>query len=69
MPDKTIKCVECGTEFYFSEGEQAYYAERGYQEPKRCKECRIKAQARREARQAKQQQNAEQEKPQEEKAQ
>ncbi len=67
MPDKTIKCVECGTEFNFSEGEQAYYAERGYQEPKRCKDCRVKAQARRDARKA-QQQKAEQEQPQEEKA-
>ena len=58
MPDKTIKCVECGNEFTFTEGEQNYYAERGYQEPKRCKDCRLKAKARREARQAKQAEEA-----------
>ena len=42
MPDKTIKCVEknCGQEFTFTEGEQAFYESRGYTEPKRCKECR-----------------------------
>ncbi len=48
MPDKTIKCVDCGNEFVFTEGEQAFYEEKGFHEPKRCKECRQKAKAARE---------------------
>ena len=35
-------CVECGTEFVFSAGEQAFYQEKGYtNKPKRCRECRM----------------------------
>ena len=34
--DKTLKCVECGTEFVFSASEQEFYAEKGFtNEPKR----------------------------------
>ncbi len=41
--DKTIKCVDCGEEFTFTAGEQAFYAEKGFtNEPKRCKACREK---------------------------
>ncbi|MFQ5864189.1 MAG: zinc-ribbon domain-containing protein [bacterium] len=42
MADKTLTCVECGQEFIFSEDEQQFYSERGFQEPKRCKSCRAK---------------------------
>ncbi|MCQ2815078.1 MAG: zinc-ribbon domain-containing protein [Bacilli bacterium] len=52
MEDKTLVCVECGKEFTFTEGEQAFYAEKGFQEPKRCKECRQKAKERRNAKRA-----------------
>ncbi len=39
--DETLVCVECGNEFIFSAGEQAFYAEKGYtNKPKRCKACR-----------------------------
>ena len=39
--DKTIKCVDCGTEFTFTARDQAFYAEKGFNnEPKRCKACR-----------------------------
>ena len=39
--DKTIKCVDCGTEFVFTASEQEFYAEKGFtNEPKRCKPCR-----------------------------
>lgn len=37
-----IKCRDCGTEFAVDEKEQAWYAERGLQIPKRCKPCREK---------------------------
>ena len=39
--DKTLVCRDCGNEFVFTAGEQAFYAEKGFQnEPTRCKECR-----------------------------
>lgn len=39
--DETLVCVECGKEFVFSAGEQAFYKEKGYMnKPKRCRECR-----------------------------
>ena len=39
--DKTLVCKDCGNEFVFTAGEQAFYAERGFQnEPKACKDCR-----------------------------
>ncbi len=39
--DKTIKCRECGTQFLFTAGEQAFFAEKGLlNEPQRCPECR-----------------------------
>ena len=39
--DKNLVCKECGNEFVFTAGEQAFYAERGFQnEPQRCKACR-----------------------------
>ncbi len=41
--DKTLVCKECGQEFIFSAGEQAFYEERGFEhEPQRCKACRNK---------------------------
>lgn len=39
--DETLVCVECGNEFVFTAGEQAFYKEKGYQnKPKRCRNCR-----------------------------
>ena len=39
--DKTLTCRECGAEFVFSASEQAFYAEKGFQnEPGRCPNCR-----------------------------
>lgn len=38
---KTIVCKDCGTEFEFSAEEQAFFAEKGFQnEPTRCQPCR-----------------------------
>ena len=43
MPAQFIKCVECGSDFEFSEGEQKFYIEKGFDNtPKRCKPCREK---------------------------
>ena len=30
MADKTLVCSDCGNEFVFTEGEQAFYAEKGF---------------------------------------
>jgi len=39
--DKVLVCRDCGKEFLFSAGEQAFYAEKGFQnEPTRCRNCR-----------------------------
>ncbi len=41
MPDKTITCKDCGKEFSFTESEQAFYKEKGFEnEPQRCPDCR-----------------------------
>ena len=41
--DKVLKCVECGAEFVFTAGEQAFFADKGFKnEPKRCKPCKSK---------------------------
>ena len=46
--DKTLVCKDCGEEFTFTAGEQAFYAEKGFtNEPQRCKTCRDKKKAER----------------------
>ncbi|WP_010251415.1 zinc-ribbon domain-containing protein [Acetivibrio cellulolyticus] len=41
MPDKTLTCKDCSADFVFTEGEQAFYQEKGFQnEPQRCPTCR-----------------------------
>jgi len=44
--DKYIQCSDCGTAFYFSAGEQAFFESKGYtNDPKRCPSCRQVRQA------------------------
>ena len=52
MADRTLKCKDCGQDFVFTEGEQAFYKEKGFEnEPQRCPTCRkAKKQARYETR-------------------
>lgn len=41
MADKTLICKDCNKEFVFTEGEQAFYKEKGFEnEPQRCPDCR-----------------------------
>ena len=41
MADKTLVCSDCGKEFIFTEGEQEFYKEKGFEnEPKKCPDCR-----------------------------
>jgi CxxC-x17-CxxC domain-containing protein len=49
MSDRTLTCRDCGRNFVFTAGEQAFYAERGYTEPQRCPECRAARKAERNA--------------------
>jgi DNA-directed RNA polymerase subunit RPC12/RpoP len=39
--DRTLVCKDCAKEFIFTEGEQAFYKEKGFEnDPVRCPECR-----------------------------
>ncbi len=39
--DKELKCVDCGTTFVFSAGEQAFFNDKGFtHDPKHCKQCK-----------------------------
>lgn len=40
MPNLKIKCNVCGDEFIFTEGEQKFFAERNFKQPKKCQKCR-----------------------------
>ena len=41
MADKTLVCKDCNAEFIFTENEQAFYKEKGFEnEPQRCPACR-----------------------------
>jgi hypothetical protein len=38
--DETIRCSDCSLDFVFTAGEQAFYQDRGFTKPRRCKPCR-----------------------------
>ena len=39
--DKTLKCKDCGADFVWTAGQQAFYAEKGFDSaPLRCENCR-----------------------------
>src|SRR4026208_2109487 len=41
--DKLLNCVDCGTEFVWTAGEQLFFADKNFKkEPKRCKSCKAK---------------------------
>jgi len=41
MADKVLTCKDCNAEFVFTESEQAFYKEKGFDnEPQRCPDCR-----------------------------
>ncbi len=41
--DKTLRCVDCGTEFVWTAGEQSFFADKNFKnEPKRCKGCKAR---------------------------
>jgi CxxC-x17-CxxC domain-containing protein len=41
--DKVLTCIDCGTEFLFTAGEQLFFYDKHFKnEPKRCKTCKSK---------------------------
>jgi CxxC-x17-CxxC domain-containing protein len=41
--DKMLKCIDCGTDFVFTSGEQLFFHDKQFRnEPKRCKSCKAK---------------------------
>ena len=41
--DKVLKCIDCGTDFIFTSGEQQFFYEKQFKnEPRRCKNCKSK---------------------------
>jgi CxxC-x17-CxxC domain-containing protein len=43
--DRTLQCVDCGTDFIFTAGEQHFFFDKAFKnEPKRCKNCKAKRQ-------------------------
>lgn len=41
MADKNLVCKDCSKGFLFTENEQAFYKEKGFDnEPQRCADCR-----------------------------
>jgi len=41
--DKVLRCVDCGSEFVFTAGEQLFFYDKKFtNDPKRCKQCKAK---------------------------
>jgi Probable zinc-ribbon domain len=40
METKIITCIQCEREFEFTPGEQKYFKDKGFDDPKRCSACR-----------------------------
>jgi len=41
--DRILKCIDCGTDFVFTAGEQLFFHDKQFRnEPKRCKSCKSK---------------------------
>ena len=51
--DKLLTCADCKKEFTFDSDSQRFFAENGWEDPKRCKPCRKAKRARVAARESK----------------
>jgi CxxC-x17-CxxC domain-containing protein len=41
--DRVLKCIDCGSEFIFTAGEQLFFHDKDFKnDPKRCKQCKAK---------------------------
>lgn len=52
MLDKILTCADCKNEFLFTSSEQTFYAAKKFTDPKRCKPCRERKRAERDAKEA-----------------
>lgn len=44
--DRVLKCVDCGSDFIFTAGEQLFFHDKQFKnDPKRCKQCKLKRSA------------------------
>ena len=43
--DQTLVCADCATNFTFTASEQDFFAQKGFNPPRRCKSCRDAAKA------------------------
>ena len=43
--DRTLTCADCGQEFVFTASEQQSYSDRGFSDPRRCRNCRANRKA------------------------
>jgi hypothetical protein len=43
--DQTLTCIDCRAKFVWASGEQSFFADKGFTEPKRCKPCRDRKKA------------------------
>ncbi len=46
--DRELRCADCGGNFNWSAEDQAFFQEKGFEPPKRCKPCRQAKKAQRE---------------------
>jgi hypothetical protein len=44
--DRMLNCEDCGNPFVFDVGEQRFFKEKGFTDPKRCTRCRKKVRSR-----------------------
>jgi hypothetical protein len=44
--DRLLNCEDCKSEFVFDAGEQKFFREKGFTDPKRCPKCRKRVRAR-----------------------
>ncbi len=45
MPDQILTCSDCRATFTFTEGEQAFFKDKGFSAPTRCQDCRRRRKA------------------------
>ena len=46
LKDISLRCLDCGRDFLFTTGEQVFYHDKKFQQPKHCPSCRRKRQGR-----------------------
>jgi len=45
MPDQILTCNDCSSTFTFTEGEQDFFKDKGFNPPTRCPDCRRRRKA------------------------